>query len=231
MTNDKETTLARGVVSIEQESTHVGLAMLSNTRQGETAMLCHALETGVTALCEPGAEKSQIMQHKLTNGLLTSEWTKAKTTVYTFRNTKSEAFTLFLDHSHCYTNPTITVTNAKEDSKLKDNVKRYTTTIPANDSVTVTIKETTVTHTSLKADGFFDWMTRNPDSPLLEGDGMKKLISLTKELDGLNKQLASSNEKLKSLNAEQDRLRKNLEVLKTGGDAEKMRNRLFATEN
>lgn len=233
MTNegDKVTTLARGVVSIEQESTHVGLAMLSNTRQGETAMLCHALETGVTVLREQGVEKSQIIQHKLTKGLLTSEWTKTRTTVYTFRNTKSETFTMFFDHSYCYTNPTLTVTNAKEDSKLKDNAARYSATIPANESVTITIKETTIAHTSLKADGFFDWMTRNPDSPLLSGDGMKKLINFTKELDGLNKQLASSNEKLKGYNAEQDRLRKNLEVLKTGGDAEKMRNRLSATEN
>lgn len=233
MTNvgDKAITLARGVVSIEQESTHVGLAMLSNTRQGETAMLCHALETGVTVLHEAGVEKSQIMQHKLTKGLLTSEWTKTRTTVYTFRNTKSETFTMFFDHSHSYTNPTLTITNAKEDSKLKNNTSRYSTTIPANGSTTVTIKETTVVCTSLKADGFFDWMVRNPDSPLLAANGMKKLIALTKELDSLNKQMASSNEKLKNFNVEQDRLRKNIEALKTGGDAEKLRNRLFATEN
>jgi hypothetical protein len=230
MTNEGDT-LSRGVVSIEQEATHVGLAMLSNTRQGETAMLCHALESGVTVLREQGNEKSQVMQHKLTKGLLTSEWTKTRTTVYTFRNTKSEAFTLFFDHSYCYTTPTVTVTNTTVDSKLKDNAVRYTTTIPANESVTVSIKETTVTQSSLKADGFFDWMTRNPDSPLLAGDGMQKLINLTKELDSLNKQLASSNEKLKGYNAEQDRLRKNLEVLKTGADAEKMRNRLSTTEN
>lgn len=233
MTNegDKAATLARGVVSIEQESTHVGLAMLSNTRQGETAMLCHALETGVTVLREPGAEKSTIMKHQLTKGLLTSEWTKARTTVYTFRNTKSEAFTLFFDHTYSYTNPTVTVTGAESDSKLKDNTTRYTTTIPANESVTVTVKESTVTQSSLKADDFFNWMTRNPDSPLLAGDGMKKLIGLTKELDSLNKQLATSNEKLKNYNTEQERIRKNLEAMKTGADAEKMRNRLVATEN
>lgn len=230
-TNEGDYALSRGVVAVEQYDNFMGNAILSNCKPGESAMLCHAAETGVKTLRDV-KEKTNWKKHSLDKGMLVTDYSRITTNSYIFNNVRNEEFTLYIDYQKVYNGEVVARNGSTKLSgeDVDSFTTRYKVTVPANESVSVVITEETTTHSSFRVDEFLEWMQRNPESPLLRQAEMHKVVATYRELSSLNMRMEINKKNKSKLNEEQERLRKNIQAV-TGSDSNAMKSRLVASEN
>jgi hypothetical protein len=230
LTNEATHSLGRGACTVEQNSVYVGSAVLTACKPGESAMLCHAAETGVKVLQEAGRCQARVSSVELAKGILVTEMTNRQPTVYKFNNVRDESFTVIFDHTRLLNKSTITCEGCIFVESLKDGVERYKLVAGKRNTAQCTLTETSIDKQRIESNGVLKWFQENADSPLLKDKNLAKVVGYQKELDDCNNEITTSKGKVTTLVNEQDRLRKNLESVKGTTDKGEWSERLVACE-
>ena len=220
--NESAFCLGRGVCEVEQSGVHVGSAILPNCKPKDSAILCHAVETGLKISKHTGSMTQSVIRHALSKGVLVSEFSVKQTTIYRFES-NHENMPMVFDHHRLIANSKV-ITREADIMKEIPNGVRFEFKLSGSQDVVVT--ETMVKSQRLEADKVTDWIIRNPESPLLKKSSMVEVGSLGKQLAEIRKDLTSTQSQIDVLLAEQERLRKNLEATKD----DRMRRRLVTSE-
>lgn len=99
LANSTELTLEKGPITVFEGSTCLGEGMLQKTlKQGMHAVVPYALETGVEVEPRVESKNQPITRATLVNGVLTLEHAQIRETRYRLRNKTKKAHALILDH-------------------------------------------------------------------------------------------------------------------------------------
>lgn len=218
-TNDTGETLGLGVAVVFEKNLFQGKCILNHSKPSEKRMLYYAEETGVSVKMVSSRNNDNRERLLIAQGTATSRSWQSMTTTYTLRNVKKEDFTVLLDYqkslaqtSEC----TCTINQEKvKASEELPNGLRYSITLPANATVTVTVNERFLNSQSFEITNV-DWFLTTyvvGEKAIINDKGIQKVLSVKKAVDGKNYEINACNLSI----AKANEIKNNMtEVLKLG---------------
>ncbi len=223
--------LGRGSCEMEQSGMHSGMAILTDSKPGEQSMLCYSVGMAVRVLTSTTKQSQRCTQHKLDKGVLVSQFSINQTTTYKVKNLGDEE-EFYFNHHRAIPNSTINCVGGSFVENMAGGIGRCKANLlKSDDPQEITVNEEFVKVQRLENDGVYDWIERNPESPLLKEEQMTELANTCKAIKTVRDEIATDEAKVKTLKEEQERCRTNLTAIKGGGDRPKFETRIATSED
>lgn len=213
--NETGQNLGRGVCTVYEQGTYGGSAVLQATKQGESALLCHAVETGVKVRKTQSGATSDFVAVKIADSIAVSTTEYNQQTEYRIKNIKAEEFTLVLDHKNTWQGGRLValVGDSKiEPSESLKNGFRYTLKVAANSELVLGLSEHFTQDQQITISShWINNMFINTEHDLLSDPGIKRIVELQEGIATLGEQIAELNQKVQIATNEQNRVSKLIE--------------------
>jgi hypothetical protein len=207
--NTTPNSLNKGVCEVYVEGDRQGKCVLENTKKGEESFLVHAVETGVKAFRTVSNVQSRRIRVKITDSIAYCEQLSTQETTYKVQNSKGEAFTFEIEHARSWNGSKLEVTldEGTQTSVETPSGCRISTTLPAEGTLVVNVKETLVQEQQYGINPY--WLQQQVvvvNHPLCRNKGIQKVIELQTTVDAINTSIQEADEEVNTLTEEQDRL-------------------------
>jgi len=224
-------TLESGPVTVTDTDTYVGEAMLDTMKPDDTRFVPYAVELGCVVSMEEDTEEGSVFRAVVNRGILTVEFHKLKRTLYTVRNKAKRAQTLFLEHPRSG----MELTNTQAPAETTDNFFRFQLELAAGGDKELTVTERSTGHRS--------WYFSGTDSDEVRfllssgyidervAQGARELIALRERMAPLNQEESRLKDEKAQLFKDQERIRANIESLKSGASQRDLAERFVAKLN
>ena len=229
--NSLEHSVGRGICTVFDEATYAGSCIVPSLKQGDDALLPHAMEMGVKVKRKLIPLKSRRIGVQISAGVVVESVHKQSTAEYRIKSSSERANRFVLDHELRIKNSNVDSVLARTDGapvtqqlKELEQGRRVEFELAAKESLVVKVVEQKIEKTRVRlagkaADENFriQWLYENfvdADTPLGESPAVMLCIELQGKLDKLDQQVSQALAEINRLCARQDRLRKNI---KTGG--------------
>jgi hypothetical protein len=224
-------TRVRVRVGKEQVDTYVGEAMLDTMKPDDKRFVPYAVELGCVVSMEEDTEEGSVFRAVVNRGILTVEFHKLKRTLYTVRNKAKRAQTLFLEHPRSG----MELTNTQAPAETTDNFFRFQLELTAGGDKELTVTERSTGHRSW----YFSGTDSDEVSFLLSSgyidervaQGARELIALRERMAPLNQEESRLKDEKAQLFKDQERIRANIESLKSGASQRDLAERFVAKLN
>ncbi len=233
--NQAEFSLGRGVCTVFEEANYAGNCIIPSLKPGETALLSHALETGVSVRREQKDPLSKTIRLSLKEGFCYTSTRECRETHYYLKSSSDKSYELVLDHFYQLSGPDINVCLIRGDEEigleLAEKINggaRYTLQIEPKAEFVIKVVEqrtdlvamelVTVSKTLLNMQ--ISWLETNlveTDGPLAQDPGVQACVTIHAELAGKRQEINDVKKEVERDAARQERLRENI---KTGGQDE-----------
>jgi len=224
-------TLEGGPVTVTDTDTYVGEAMLDTMKPDDKRFVPYAVELGCVVSMEDLTEEGSVFRAVVNRGILTVEFHKLKRTLYTVRNKAKRAQTLFLEHPRSG----MELMDTQAPAETTDNFYRFQLELEAGGSKTLTVTERTTGHRSWYFSGTsLDEVSFLVSSGYIDervAQGAREIIVLRERLAPLNQEEARLKDEKAQLFKDQERIRANIESLKSGASQRDLAERFVAKLN
>lgn len=239
--NETPQPLGRGVCTIFQGGTYAGNCVMPPTPAAGTAMLVHALESGVVVQLDRPSQTRRQTGLSLSNGIAVMTEQHTSETVYRLNNRKAEAFDVIIDHQWRLPGATSKVTailkQGQCESPIATNERlseghRLSVSLAANATAEVVVRESRIDSSRMVMVGsqrgnklsemyWFEEQFGGPSSPVHEHAGLCEFRLIQQRLAEKQSEITKATSKVEQLSKRQERLRKNIG---TGGQDEQTAN-------
>ena len=228
--NETPQPLGRGVCTIFQGGTYAGNCVLPATPAAGTAMLVHALESGIVVHVDRQPLTTQQTGLSLSQGVVLITERRTVETSYWLNNRKAEAFDVIIDHQWRLADSTSEVTAALKQGKRESpiatterlsNGNRLSFALAADAPVQVVVRETRIDSsrvllvetqrgTKYLPMSWFEQQFGNPSCPIQQHAGIRQCLEIQKSLAEKQAEITKAASKVEQLSKRQERLRKNI---------------------
>lgn len=211
--NSTQNSLNKGSCEIYVDGDRQGKCILQNTQKGEESFLVYALENGVKVFTKKGEVENRTVGLKFSQGNVFSENSRQQETSYVIKNNKGENFQFEIEHTYSLTgtsrNAAPSVSTDKGEATVVNtaNGVRVTVTLPANETLTVRVKEITVDEATYSNN--YRWIRDNIFSlnhSLSKNGDLKKLMEIQERLETAKNEVNTHTEKLNFSKEDQTRV-------------------------
>jgi hypothetical protein len=243
MRNEAKYTLGYGQCTVsDAEGNYMGSCVFSAVKPGESTMLSHAVETGVTVIREQKPIEQRTTRLKISDGIIYSEVTNRCDTTYTFKNLKEERFKILVDHDMALRGGEVQKSSIPVKEKLKNGVRCEMTLEPNQTTDPIVITEYRVDKNQISmgdsigqfsALDSMNWIQQNviyTKNPLCRNEAIMECVKIQKEMDAVDREMSSCEKLTASCERESERLRKNLAAGGHGPDMDTWKTRLAEAE-
>ncbi|RDJ35221.1 MAG: DUF4139 domain-containing protein [Crenarchaeota archaeon] len=215
--NETPHSLERGICTVNLNGIHAGSCIVPAMKQGESALLPYALETGVKVSVVQSYNDVKIKRIFTHNGSFVVEQAQRIDTEYTIKNVKDERFTFCLDHP-CYVDENALVNARIEDDYLdgqyKDGIYKFNFDLNAKQEVVAEVRQINVEQTSLVINNnsyfniYHDYIANN--GPLTKVKEFADVVKACEEVSEIQLKIKNAQKEIKKLEEKSVRLRDNL---------------------
>jgi hypothetical protein len=224
-------TLEGGPVTVTDTDTYVGEAMLDTMKPDDKRFVPYAVELGCVVSREEDTEEGSVFRAVVNRGILTVEFHKLQRTHYTVRNKAKRAQTLFLEHPRSG----MELMDTQAPAETTDNFFRFQLELAAGANRELTVTERTTGHRSW----YFSGTELEEVSFLLKSGyidervaaGARELVALRERMAPLNQEESRLKGEREQLFKDQERIRANIESLKSGASQKDLAERFVAKLN
>lgn len=226
ITNNTGLTLEGGPVTVIQDETYVGEAMLETIKPDEEQILPFAIELGCRVNSQVKQEPTQITHYKAVQGVVHQTQFQIKKTAYRIRSMNKKPLTLFLEHRFIKNWDLLNTEDLKETT---ENFYRFALPLPEQAQITyeVTEKSTETRQfyiNNLNVGQISIWLD-NPHLPEEVKAAFLNLANLQEKVAQTQKEIAHKEQDIRSIFSDQERLRKNLGALGSSREEKGLRER------
>ena len=207
-TNTTINSLSKGVCEVYVDGDRQGKCVLENTKQGEQSFLIHAIETGVKTFREVLPTESRRIRLKISDGLAYCEQLSSQETRYRIQSSKGESFQFEIEHARSWNGSKLEVTVEQGQQTSVDTPTgcRISTTLPANGTLVVSVKEILVQQQQFAVNSW--WIQSNLvtiNHPLARNNGVKSILEMAQSLEDIQIKIREVERECSTL-LEQERL-------------------------
>jgi len=224
-------TLEGGPVTVTEADTYVGEAMLDTMKPDDTRFVPYAVELGCVVSMEDRTEEGPVFRAVVSHGVLVVEYYHLRRTLYTVRNKAKRAQTLFLEHPRTGWE----LKDTREPAETTDNYHRFKLELVAGGTEEFTVTERTTgqrswyfAHTGLDEVSFF---LRSGYIDERVAQGVKKVIAIREKVARLGQEEQRLNNERAQLFKDQERIRANIDSLKSGASQRELSERFVTKLN
>ncbi|QRN96305.1 hypothetical protein JRI60_46055 [Archangium violaceum] len=222
-------TLEGGPVTVTEGDTYVGEAMLDTMKPDDKRFVPYAVELGCVVSQEDRTEEGPVFRAVVSHGVLLVEFYHLRRTLYTVRNKAKRAQTLYLEHPRTGWE----LKDSPEPAETTDNFWRFKLELGASASEELTITERTTgqrtwyfSNTGLEEVRFF------LESGYIDervAQGVREVVAIRDRMVALDRQERKLNDERTKLFKDQERIRANIDSLKSGASQRELSER-FVTK-
>jgi hypothetical protein len=224
-------TLEGGPVTVTEADTYVGEAMLDTMKPDDKRFVPYAVELGCVVSQEDRTEEGPVFRAVVNRGVLMVEFYHLRRMVYTVRNKAKRAQTLYLEHPRTGWE----LKDTLEPAETTDNFYRFKLELAAGGEQELTVTERTTGHRS------WNFSITGPDEVsffLSSGyidervaQGVREIIAIRDKVARLHQDEQRLNEERAQLFKDQERIRANIESLKSGASQRELAERFVTKLN
>jgi hypothetical protein len=224
-------TLEGGPVTVLEQGSYVGEAMLDTLKPTEKRLVGYAVELAVGVLDNIKSFKQRVSRVVIRQGTLITYYGQAQQTTYSFSSKSDKEQTLYLDHPRpggdweLFDTPT--------PHEITENYWRFKLPLPANKATKFVVKMQQPQSQSFGLAGISDsQLTAWIESRFIDKKTEKVLrdsFKIRHEIAVLEEKLAALDEERKKIHAEQKRIRENLGSLGDRASEKELRERFVRT--
>jgi hypothetical protein len=228
LTNTTELTLEGGPVTVTEGNTYAGEAMLDTMKPDDKRFVPYAVELGCVVSMGEDTQEGPVFRAVVNRGILTVEFYNLRRTHYTVRNKAKRKQTLFLEHPRSGKE----LLDTQAPAETTDNFYRFQLELPAGGVQELVVSERSTGHRSW----YFSGTEEDEVRFLLNSGfidervaaGAREIITLRGRLAPLNQEEARLKEERAQLVKDQERIRANIESLKSGASQRDLAERFVA---
>lgn len=219
-------TLEGGPMTVLENETYVGEAMLDTLKPGEERIVPFSVELGCLVTREKKSERHNIHRVRISGGYMYLDYFQLEINTYLVKNKVERDLDLFLEHRFNYGWELIDTPDPYEKT---ENFYRFRFNAPAKKSTTFTVTEKNQQYQSWNLrninpdqieywsqNGYIDWNTKRK---------LDDLMKIVTQIADLTRQISELEREQEDINGDQKRLRENLKALGASVDEKKLRER------
>ena len=229
ITNDTELTLEGGPVTVLDEDTYAGEAMLETIKPADRRIVPFALELGCTIDVDDTREAGRVFRTVIAAGTITTHHHQYQRTRYRIGNKSPRPRTLIVDHPRRPRWDLVAPDSNVEETPTR---RRVTVALPAAAITELVVAERTPAMSSQAILG-----TSREQVQILLSSGhvdervageIRAIIETRARIDALQRDESMLEAERQQIGADQDRIRKNLTALESGAEQRQLAERLVA---
>ncbi len=116
-TNQTDFSLGRGVCTVFEDAAYAGNCILPPLKPGESRLLPHALETGVSVFRGIKRQRNKVVALRLSEGSCYTSTRQQRETHYRIKNLRDQAYKLVLDHNLMLSEPEVEARCSTQESE------------------------------------------------------------------------------------------------------------------
>ncbi|MFY0583624.1 hypothetical protein ACN28S_63355 [Cystobacter fuscus] len=210
-------TLEGGPVTVTEGDTYVGEAMLDTMKPEDRRLVPYAVELGFVVSVEDRSEEGPVRRAMVSHGVLTVEFVMMRRTHYHLRNKAKRAQILFLEHPRT---EGWRLDQVGAPDETTDHYWRFTRGLAAGGTETFTVTESSGRQrTYLLANTGLDEVSFFLSSGFIDervARSLREIISLRERVARRSEEVRQRTEERAQLFKDQERIRANIESLKSG---------------
>ncbi|WP_426756720.1 hypothetical protein [Myxococcus sp. Y35] len=225
-------TLEGGPVTVSEDERYVGEAMLDTMKPGDRRFVPYAVELGCVVSIEDRVEDGPVVRVVVNAGMLMAEYFHLRRTTYLARNKAQRAQVLYVEHPR---NGWELAKDAPEPAETTEGFWRFKRELAAGAQDTLTVTERTrgqrqylVSSMGLDEVSYFV-SQRFIDEKMAAL--LKEVVAQREHVDALAKEEQRLLEERNQLFRDQERIRSNIESLKSGASQRELAERFVAKLN
>ncbi|MEL6105736.1 MAG: DUF4139 domain-containing protein [Planctomycetota bacterium] len=231
--NEADFSLARGVCTVLEESLYSGNCIVPALKPGESRLLPHALETGVSVFYKPEQVERETVALRLTEGFCYTHARARRKILYRIKSSRDVAFEVALDHEGALPDSNrkaVLMIDGKEEAieeaaRLSQAV-RYSFLLPPQSELVLSVIEERVRRSEVELVrnnrqdqevldvNFLRTELISTNGPLANHEGVRRCLAIQTECDAKSQEREDAEAELDRLAKRQGRLRENI---KAGG--------------
>lgn len=224
-------TLEGGPVTVLEQGSYVGEAMLDTMKPTEKRLIGYAVELAVRVLDNIDSHTDRVSRVTIRNGVLKTHYAQVQKTTYTFNSKSDKEQTVYLDHP-------------RDDSrwKLVDTAKPHETTenywrfrfpLPPNTVTQFVVQQQQTLAQQFSLSDITDkqlsgWIAAKYLNPATE-KALRDAVAQRQQVSAIEERLARLNDERNRIHSEQKRIRDNLNSLGERASEKELRERFVRT--
>lgn len=236
--NTTDLTLEAGPVTVIEENTYVGEALISTLKPAEERYVSYAVDLGTRADVQRGKSTEQIYRVTIANGILTRHLKLRETKTYSFLNLEDKAKTVIIEHPRRQAEWKLTDTpNPREETS---SYYRFEVKLEPKKEKPEKTEFKVIEEMTTRSDfGLMDGVSANDIRFFLQQrliddrtrGFLEQIAALRSQIAELKKKVDDFQSEQKTIFNDQDRLRKNLQSLGQSEEERNLRSRIVKQLN
>ncbi|MFP2961869.1 hypothetical protein ACLEPN_29750 [Myxococcus sp. 1LA] len=232
LTNTTGLTLEGGPVTVTEDERYVGEAMLDTMKPNDRRFVPYAVELGCVVSIEDRTEDGPVFRVSVNSGMLVAEYFHMRRTTYLSRNKAQRAQVLYVEHPRTGWE---LAKGAPEPAETTDGFWRFKRELAAGTQDSLTITERTRGQrqyliSSMGLDEVSYFVSQRFVDEKMAG-ALKEVVAQREQVDALAKDEQRLQEERNQLFRDQERIRSNIESLKSGASQRELADRFVAKLN
>jgi hypothetical protein len=221
-------TLEGGPVTVMEEDTYVGEAMLDTMKPDDKRFVPYAVELSCTVSVEDSNENGPVFRAVASRGVLVVEHYVLRRTKYVVRNKAKRPATLFLEHPR----QNWELQDTPEPAETTEGFWRFKLELPAGASVELPVTERTrgmqqYHFTSIQEEHVMLFLKKHYIDQRF-AEALREILAMKERVAALTGEEKRLTEERAQLFKDQERIRSNIESLKSGASQRELAERFVA---
>src|SRR5262245_56196894 len=226
-------TLEGGPVTVLEQGSYVGEAMLDTLKPTEKRLVGYAVELAVKVLDNIDSHSDRVHRVTIRNGVLKTHYAQVQKTTYTFNSKSDKEQITYLDHPRDDSRWKLFDTDKPHE--ITENYWRFRFTLPPNTATKLVVQQQQTFHQSYSLSDITDkqlsaWISAKYLDKATE-KALRDALAQRVQVSRIEEKPAQLEEERKKIHAEQKRIRDNLGSLGDRASEKELRERFVATLN
>jgi hypothetical protein len=223
ITNSTGLTLEGGPITVLDENTYAGEALLSTLKPNEKSFISYAVDLGSLVNTEHESKKDRVFLVKIINGNLSVHYKQIEAKTYTVRNKEEKTKILYIEHPY---RPDWTLGDKTSLVETTPNFYRFRVELKPNSTTKFEVKEEnsfadTYLLTDLTEENITLFVSQNYFNPEIE-QKIRKMLQLKGQISEMDRQIKEKEDQITTIFKDQERVRENLKALKDNPEQRKL---------
>ncbi|MCI0699657.1 MAG: hypothetical protein L0241_01035 [Planctomycetia bacterium] len=224
-------TLEGGPVTVLEQGSYVGEAMLDTLKPTEKRLVGYAVELAVKVLDNIDSHSDRVHRVTIRNGVLKTHYALVMKTTYTFNSKSDKEQVAYLDHPRDDSKWKLVDTDKPHE--ITENYWRFKFQLPPNTATKFVVTQQQTLHQSYSLADITDkqlsaWISAKYLDKATER-ALREALAQRQQVSRIEEKLAQLDEERKKIHAEQKRIRDNLGSLGDRASEKELRERFVAT--
>ena len=224
-------TIEGGPVTVLEQGSYVGEAMLDTLKPTEKRLVGYAVELAVRVLDNIDSHSDRVSRVTISRGTLKTHYAEVLKTTYTFSSKSDKEQVLYLDHPR--NGSAWKLTDTAKPHETTENYWRFRFPLPPNVATKFVVQQQQTLHQSWSLADITDkqfaaWVSAKYLDKATE-KALKEALAQRQSLGRVEEKLAHLNDERNKIHAEQKRIRDNLGALGDRASEKTLRERFVST--